>query len=211
MLPILIKFETPTDGILLQEVILQNKQIYNMKEQKSRYAHMAYILQNENQFYTNLEITARNKALKAANSYINNQLGYIKKTRKTEVYSVKKFKNFDYSDVTNAYSTTVSALQIVGKDLDHSLAKKKLETALAQWNEIFLESNDYDKKARINDKITAVIQCNVAEILFWLNQFDKNQSMLNLAENSSVLKAKNHARSQRNFYAGQKTRWDVHF
>lgn len=210
-LPVIVTFTTPTDGVLLREVILQNVQTYKMKDQKTQYAHKAYILQQGNKFYADLEQYARNKAIKAAGEYINNQLGYVVKTRKTEIYSVKKFKNYDYSDVTNAYSSTVAALQLVRKDLNHSAAKSKLQNALSQWKEIMLESNDYDKKARINNKISAMIWCNIAEVQFWLNQFDDAQATLNLAENARVLKAKNHAKGARNFYNPMKTRWDVHF
>ncbi|MBL1281255.1 MAG: hypothetical protein COA33_013335 [Fluviicola sp.] len=210
-LPILVKFETPTEGVVLQEVILQEKQYYKMTDRKSHYEHLAYMQQNELTFYNNLEVYARNNAMKKANDYLNNQLGYISKTRRTEIYSVKKFKSYDYSDVTNAYTATVSALQLVGKDLNHASAKSKMENALAQWNEILIEKNNYDKKARINDKISAVIWCNVAEIQFWLNLFDESQGTVNLAENSGVMKAKNHAKSERNFYTTQKARWDVHF
>lgn len=211
VLPVLVKFATPTDGVLLQEVILQGKQIYKMKDQKSRYDHLAYMLKNEQAFFLQLEASARSTAIKATKKYINNQIGYAKKTRKTEIYSVKKFKNYDYSDVTKAYSSTVSALQIVNKDLDHSLAKVKLEAALAQWKEVMFESNDYDKKARINTKVSALIWCNIAEIQFWLNDFEESQTSLSLAENAGVLKAKNHARGTNNFYLDSKKRWDVHY
>jgi len=210
-LPVLVKFETPTEGVVLQEIILQNTQSYSMKTYKSKYEYLNYMLNNKQAFFLQLEASARKKAIIQANKHINNQLGYVKKTRGTEIYSVKKFKQYDYSDLTIAYSAAVSALQLVGNDKDHSEAKEKLETVLAQWKEVLFESNNYDKKARINDKISAVIQCNVAEIEFWLNHFDATQTAVNLAINSGVMKAKNHAKSAQHFYLSSKKRWDVHY
>ena len=210
-LPILVKFETPTDGIILQEILFQNKSKMKMKDQKSHYDHLVYMLQNETLFYNNLEVYARNAAIKAANAYINNQLGYVKKQRNTEVYSVKRFKKHDYTDVTKAFSTTVSALREVSKDNDHSGAREKLDAALASWKDIMFESNDYDNKARINDKISAVIWCNIAEIQFWLNNFDEQRSASDLALNLKVIKAKNHVQRMKSFYSTQQTRWNVHY
>ena len=210
-LPILVKFETPTEGVVLQEIILQNAQTYTMKTYKSQYEYLNYMLNNKRSFFLQLEASARKKAILEANKYINNQLGFVNKTRRTEIYSVKKFKQYDYSDVTTAFSATVSALQLVGNDKDHSAAEEKLKSALEQWKVILTESNSYDKKARINDKISAVIQCIVAEIEFWMNEFDNSQTATNLALNSGVSKAKNHAKSVVSFYKGLQNRWNVHY
>ncbi len=210
-LPVLIKFETPVDGVVLQEVVLRNVQKYKMKDFKSQYDFKIYWLENQELFYSELENYARTQAIKFANEYVNDQLGYVAKSRSTEIYSVKKFKSYDYSDITNAYSATVLALNLVSKDKEHKGAKAKLEVALAQWNEIMMESNSYDKKARVNDKISAMIRCNIAEIQLWLNQFDEAQATLNLAENARVLKAKNHVRGTKAFYTNSKTRWNVHY
>lgn len=210
-LPVLVKFETPTDGVVLQKVILQNTQTYPMKTYKSKYEYLNYMLNNKETFFTQLETAARRKALSEVNQSLNSELGYVNKTRRTEIYSVKKFKQYDYSDVTTAYSATVSALQLVGNDKNHSSAESKLQSALSQWNEILVESNLYDKKARINDKVSAVIQCNIAEIQFWLNEFDQTQTAANLAINSGVMKARNHAKSSNSFYNSFIKRWDVHY
>ncbi len=210
-LPVMVKFETPTDGVIFQEVILQGIQSYAMKSYKNQYEHKIYMLNNKALFYRELESSARKKAILATNEYLNNQLGYVRKSRRTEIYSVKKFKQYDYSDVTVAYSKTIAALNLVGKDKDHSSAKEKLELALDQWKQIMQESNDYDKKARINDKISGVIHCNIAEIEFWLNNFDKANTSVNLAINSGVLKARSHAKYVQSFYNNSRSRWNVHY
>jgi len=206
-LPISIRFETPTNGIVLQETILQNTQTYKMKNYSSQYDFDIYWLQNKATFYRELENYARKQALSQANILINDQLGFVVKTRSTEIYTVKRFKGYDYSDFNQAHSATVAAFQKVGSDKEHSLAKEALEEALKQWNTILYESTPSDKKARVNKKITAVVRCNIAEILFWLNRFQESRTATNLAENSGVIKAKNHARSAKNFYNDQEKRW----
>ena len=168
------------------------------------------MLTNEEQFHRNLEIAARAKAVTETNRYLNNQIGYLTKSRNAEIYAVKKFKSYDYSDVTVAYTKTVQALMLVSQDRDRSSAIAKIDEALAEWNMILEESNDYDKKARINDKITAMIHCNMAELLIWKGEFDKSQEKVNLAISAGG-KFKRHANGEKSFYADQKRRWDVHY
>lgn len=211
VLPVEIKLETPTQGPVLERVLLQDKKTYAMKEYKSQYEFEIYMLDNEQQFYDALEVYARKNAINEVNRFINDQVGYVDKKRKTEIYSVKKFKNYDYSDVTNAYSATVQALSLVGNERDRSSAQDKLEAALKKWEEIMLESNTYDKKARINDKVSAMIQCNIAEIQIWQSKFNVANATINLALNSGVLKAKNHAKRMKSYYSSLEQRWGVNY
>lgn len=206
-MPISFRYETPVDGIVLQETILQNSQYYTMKTYSSQYDFDIYWLQNRESFYRELENHARRRALIAVNNLVNDQLGYLTKTRNTEIYTVKRFKGYDYTDFNHAHSATVAAFHKIGSDKEHVLAKEALEGALKQWNTILYESTPSDKKARVNAKVTAVVRCNIAEILFWLNRFEESKTETNLAENSGVMKAKNHARSAKNFYNDQEKRW----
>jgi len=210
-LPIELKLETPTQGPILERVLFQEKKTYSMKEYKSQYDFKIYMLDNEGQFYNELEHYARSKAIAWANTFINDQVGYVSKRRNTEIYSVKKFKNYDYSDLTNAYSATVQALTLIGNDRDRSSAMDKLDAALELWSEIMMESNTYDKKARINDKISAMIQCNIAEIKIWQSKFNEANATLNLALNSGVLKAKIHAKKMPSLYSSLEQRWRVNY
>ena len=73
-LPVMVKFETPTDGVIFQEVILQGIQSYAMKSYKNQYEHKIYMLNNKALFYRELESSARKKAILATNEYLNNQL-----------------------------------------------------------------------------------------------------------------------------------------
>ncbi|MBL4862492.1 MAG: hypothetical protein JKY09_05680 [Crocinitomicaceae bacterium] len=210
-LPIGVKLETPTQGALLSTTLFTGVKYYKMKTQKSQYDHQLYMMDNEAQFYVELENYARREAIKAVNTYINNQFGYLKKNRTAEIYSVKKFKNYDYSDITAAFTKTTFALQAVNKDRDRSSAMDKLDEALEAIKEILEESTPSDNKARINSKITAMLQCNQAELLIWKAEFDEADAIVNLAINSGEGKAKRHCKDELGFYANQRQRWDANY
>ena len=97
------------------------------------------------------------------------------------------------------------------RDRDRSSAKEKLDQAINAWKAILTESNLSDDKARINDKVTAMIQCNLAELYSWRGDYDQAELHKNLALNSGVNKFRNHAERVQGFYADQKKRWSVHF
>jgi hypothetical protein len=209
-LPVEITVESPTQGKLIFQRINEGRQSYTVGSYASRYDYEVYMLTREDEFRRNLEVAARNKAASSANTFLNNQIGYMQKTRNAELYAVKKFKSYDYSDVTMAYTKTVQALMLVSQDRDRSSAMDKIEEALADWSMIMEESNTYDKKARINDKISAMIQCNMAELLAWQGEYDQCDINVNLAISAGG-KFKRHANGEKGFYADQKKRWNVHY
>jgi hypothetical protein len=211
ILPIGIKVESPTQGVLLEETLFQGKKNYKMKDQKSQYDHQLYMMDNDSILYREIESFARRNAINSVRDYLNNKIGFVEKSRTAEIYSVKKFKDYDYSDVTNAYTILNQGLQYVKNDRDRSGAADKLEEALAAFEEILQESNLSDKKARINDKITAMMQCNIAEIQVWLGEFDDADAIGNLAMNSGEGKAKRHMRDEQGFYADQRKRWEANY
>lgn len=209
-LPVELTVASPTQGKLMQLRILEGSKSYKIGEYKSRAAYKLYMLDNEDQFHRNLEQTARSSAVAETNRYLNDQIGYVRRTRRAEIYSVKKFKNYDYSDVTNAYTKSVQALQMVALDRDRASAISKIDEALAAWNEIMQESNSFDNKARINGKVTAMIQCNMAELQLWKADFTNVDMNVNLAINNGG-KFKRHAQREKGFYDDQKRRWKANY
>jgi hypothetical protein len=182
-----------------------------MTDQKSQYDHQIYMLDHKDEFHNNLELYARNAALLETNDYLNNQFGYVNKTRSTEIYSVKSFKNYDYTDVTQTYTLAVQALQVVGSDRDRDGAMDQLDGAIDAIKLILEESSLSDNKTRINPKVTAMLQCNLAELLAWQGEYDKAGATVNIAKNSGEGKAKRHCNGVTSFYADQRKRWDVHY
>ena len=210
-LPVAITVASPTQGILLETTLFTSAKSYKMADQKSQYDHQIYMLDHKAEFYTKLESHARNAALAETNNYLNNQFGYVNKSRGAEIYSVKSFKNYDYTDVTQAYTLAVQALQVVGADRDRDGAMDQLDGAIDAIKMILEESNFSDKKARINTKVTAMLQCNLAELLVWQGEYDKADATVNIAKNSGEGKAKRHCYGVTNFYADQRKRWNVHY
>ena len=210
-LPITVKIESPTQGVLLEKRLYDTQKYYKMKDQSSQYDHALYMMDNKEAFYLQVEEYARKQAINSLNDYINGQIGFVKKKRTAEIYTVKKYKSYNYNDVDFAFKKTVAALQAVKNDDDRSGAMDLIDEALEVLNEVLLESNDYDKKSRINSKITAMLECNKMELLMWKAEFDEVDGMISLLINSGEGKAKRHARGQQGFYADQRLRWEANY
>jgi len=211
ILPVEVTFETPTEGKLYKKILFDNIQNYSMKSYASKYEYMAWYMDNIDKFYLDMERDVRRQALSQVNQLLNNEFGFIKSSRGVEIYSVKKYKDYDYKDVIEAYTITTQALNLVGKDRNRASAIPKLDQAITKWNTILQQSNVADEKSRINDKVTAMIQCNLAELYAWKGDYDQAELFMNLALNSGVYKFKNHAENVAGFYADQKMRWNVHY
>ncbi len=210
-LPIELTLTTPTQGTLTQVVINQGQQSYSVGNYKSSYEYQIYMMDNKDQFYMDLERSARNNAIVSARNYLNDNFGYVLRNRAAELYTVNRHKKYDYSDVTNAYTKSVQALSQVKNDRDRSGAADMIEEALEMWKGIMEESNTFDNAARINDKISAMIQCNMAELYVWLGEFNDSEMQANLALNSGEGKAKRHISGELGFYADQRVRWEAHY
>ena len=207
-LPIEITVETPKNGIIMKLRVQEGAESYAIGEYKSKYDYQLCMLNSKEQFMRDLERSARSKAIQGANDYLNNQIGFPVKTRYAELYAVKRFKDYDYSDVTTAFTYTIQALELVKNDRDRKSALPAIDKAIAAWNEVLFESNNYDAKARINDKVTAMIQCNLAELMMWKADFQNAELNLNLAIANGG-KFKRHADDEKPFLADQKRRWEV--
>jgi hypothetical protein len=211
VLPVEVTFETPTEGALLKKIMFEGIQYQAMKSYPSKYDYLLWLMDNEQQFYRDLERDARKRALSDINQNLNMEFGFVPSTRSLELYSVKKYRDYGYSDFTTAFTLTTQALNLVAKDRNRSSAYDKIDQAVVKWKLLLEESNLIDDKARINDKITAVIYCNLAELLMWRGDFDQAELYNNLALNSGVMKARNHAERMVGFYADQRKRWQIHF
>jgi len=211
ILPVELIVESPTDGQMYKKILFDNIQNYTMKSYPSKYEYMVWAMDNLEKFYNDMERDVRKSALNEVNSILNNQFGFVKMTRGTEIYSVKKYKDYEYSDVITAYTLTTQAFTNVAKDRNRATASPKIDEVIAKWKGILQESNTIDEKARVNDKITAMIQCNLAELYVWKGDFDQAEIYMNLALNSGVMKFRNHAERMQAYYNDQRVRWEAHY
>jgi hypothetical protein len=207
-LPVLITVESPTQGKIVHLRILEGMKTHKIGDYKTPYDFDIYKIQNREQMHRDIERSARVKAIREVSTYLNDQIGYLKRRRTAELYSVKKFKDYDYSDITNAYTLSVQALNLFADDRYRDGAMDQLDQAIAAWKEVLTESNTYDKKARINNKITAMVQCNLAELYAWKGEYAQADLNVNLAINGGG-KFKRHAQGEKSFYANQKSRWNA--
>lgn len=211
VMPVGLRVASPSQGIMMETILYENELTYNMSTQTSQYDHQLYMMDNKEVFFRQLETHARQNVLAKVNDHLNNHFGFVERSRTAEIYSVKSFKGFDYSDVTNAFTQTTLALQQLNSDRDRSGAVAQINTAINTTETILAESNLSDNKSRINDKITAMLQCNLAELYMWKADFNKSDGLSNLAMNSGEGKAKRHIRDEMGFYKDQRNRWDVHY
>ncbi len=210
-MPIGLTVTSPSGTVLYKEVLFSEERSEVIYRCSSRYEYLAWWIDREATFFQEMQAKARNTALSEAERILNDRFGFVKNYRETEVYSVKKFKGYGYADVTEAYTFTTQALSLVAKDRNRSTGIPKIDIAISKWKAILEESNLYDEKARVNDKITAMIHCNLAELYIWKGDFGSADLELNLALNSGVFKFKNESQRRRYFFDDQKNRWETQY
>ena len=200
----------PNNTVLFEKMVGRAK-TKGLGKYKSTYDFAKWYMNNRETFYAQIESEGRKAAIAGSGAALDNQFGYINKNRKAEIYSVKKYKDYDYTDVIMAYNQTTEALLKVGNDRDRSGAMDDLEEAREMWLKILEESNLQNKKERINAKISAMIWCNLAEIAVWMADFNEADNQVSKTMNSGIMKAKNHIKGEKSFYADQKNRWNANF
>jgi hypothetical protein len=92
-----------------------------------------------------------------------------------------------YDDVNKPYALILNAFEYAHKKqtyLDETY-KSKLSEAITQIEEVLKESSD-DKKARIDPKVTAMLQYNKALALWGLHEMNKAEEQLTKIEKVSV-------------------------
>ena len=200
----------PNNTVLFEKMVGRAK-TKGLGKYKSTYDFAKWYMNNRETFYAQIESEGRKAAISGSGPALDNQFGYINKNRKAEIYSVKKYKDYDYTDVVMAYNQTTEALLKVGNDRDRSGAMDDLEEAREMWLKILEESNLQNKKERINAKISAMIWCNLAEIAVWMADFNEADNQVSKTMNSGIMKAKSHIKGEKSFYADQKNRWNANF
>ena len=210
-LPLGLKVEAPGQGIVLQTIIGNSIQNYNLQTYDSQYEFDLWWMDNEDQFWMDFERKVRQKALQNLNTELNNKCGFPTKSRTIEVYTIKRFKDHDYADLTTAYTLATQGYQKVSNTRDRSEAHDKLTAAINMWKKALEESNLSDNKARVNDKVTALLQCNIAQAYIWMSEFDQAEVYLNLAKNSGISKFKRIAERLTSLLQERKQRWNAYF
>ena len=200
----------PSNTVLFEKIV-GGTQVKSLGKYKSTYDFAKWYMNNRTSFYSQIESEGRKAAVSGSAGALDSQFGYINKSRKAEIYSVKKYKDYDYTDVILAFDQTSKALIQIEGSRDRSEAMDALDNAREMWLTILEESNLQNKKERINAKVSAMIWCNLAEIAVWMADFNEADNQVSKTMNSGVFKAKSHIKGEKSFYADQKTRWNANF
>ncbi|UKN00487.1 hypothetical protein K6119_12170 [Paracrocinitomix mangrovi] len=210
-LPLELKVEDPSSGVVLQTIILNSIRSYTIGTYASQYEYDLYALDNESKIWTDVENSARSTSYSQINTFINDKCGYPVKTRTCEIYTVKKHKDHQYNDLVNAFTVASQGYQMVGQSRDRAAAKGKINEAITIWKTMLKESNMGDNKARVNDKVTALLYTNLAEAYIWLSEFDTAEMYINQAIGAGVFKFKKAAEDLRGLLNERKLRWNTNF
>jgi tetratricopeptide (TPR) repeat protein len=206
-----LKVDCPSRGTVYNTMLGNSTKTHKMKSYSSQYEFDLWWLDNKQTFWTELQTKARNSMLGEINTTLNNTIGFPEKTRSTEVYSVKKFKDHSYTDLTEAYTIAKQGYVQIKDDRNRSGAADKLQDAISAWEAVLSESNPSDKNSRINQKVTAMIYYNLAEAYLWTSDFDKAEQYIDKAINGGSMKFKNAAKGLQAFLKERKKRWQANY
>ncbi len=149
------------------------------------------------------------KNLNTVNSLINDRYGFPKKTRSTEIFTVKKHKGHSYNDQVDAYTKVKSGYDLIVRDRNHASAKSKIMDGIEIWEKALGESNPGDNKSRINKKVTALLYVNLAEAYMWIDDFDTAENYRLKAEQAGVLKYKTASKRLEKLMITAKNRYEA--
>ncbi|MBK7129960.1 MAG: tetratricopeptide repeat protein [Crocinitomicaceae bacterium] len=210
-MPVELKVETPSQGVILNTIILNEVRSYPLKDYASKYEFQLWYLDSQTQFWSELQKHARSVALAEITAYLNNACGYPTRTWNTEVYSVKSHKDFNYDDLTNGYTIAKQGYDLIYQTRDRKNAHGKLNEAIGIWKQALTESNMNDNKARINDKITAMLYYNIAEAYMWMSNYDEAEVNINKCIATNEMKFKGEAKELQGQLNDHKLRWKANF
>jgi hypothetical protein len=212
MMPAKVTIENEGQGIIYNQTIgssLITAKAGNQSSYTSRYDFEYWKLDNLDQFWIDIQTNAINTLLANINTSINNESGFPKKQRSTEIYTVKSFKSFDYGDLIEGYTKAKQGYDLIRDPEDINDAKSKLEEAIQIWEDALEESTPSINKSRINDKVTALIYVNIAEAYIWMNEFDDADTYIQKAKSAGVGKYKREAQNLESLLKIKKLRYQA--
>ena len=208
-MPIKVTIEVPGVGIILSETINDNLQTSLIKSYDNQYEHKVWLIDNYDTFWAQKQKAMLNSSLSAVNALINDKCGFPDRSISTEIYTVKKHKGHDYSDLIDAYINVKSGYDLLFKDAERKSAIAKIEDGIEIWEDALEENNPFDNKDRVNKKVTALLYANLAEACMWTNDFESAENYLQKAKAGGVSKYKNIAKRLQVVLNGLKARYEA--
>lgn len=189
-MPAVLTVEVPGQGIIINENINFGQKSKLINKYDSEYSFQYWRMDNYNQYWVTLQQQELTSILSSINNIVNEKCGFPTKSYATEIYTVKKHKGQNYNDLIDAYTNAKAGYDLIYKDVSKSDAIKKLQKACDIWEKALQESDVNDNKARINDKVTALIYVNLAEAYMWMNEWTTADGYIQKAKIMSVAAGK---------------------
>ncbi|RFP63444.1 hypothetical protein D0N36_19305 [Hymenobacter lapidiphilus] len=177
--PISVKVTTKEGKVLLDEM-LESTNTYTIGKTEAFATEEGlnkFWRNNQGAFMRQLDEDAMKTNMKLVTDYLDSALGKRAITRNTSVWVVSD-KKVNYDEFPQAYEKALVGYKLLADPTRTLDANKQITDAVVVWNKVLAESNPKDKKARIDEKVTAATLYNTAEANMWLNNFDETDRLL---------------------------------
>jgi hypothetical protein len=115
--------------------------------------------------------------MKLVTEYLDSKFGQRVVTRNTSIWVISD-KKINYDEYPQAYVKALMGYKMQADQTRAADGRKQISEAVALWEKALAESNPKDKKARIDEKVTAATLFNDAEANLWMNNFDEAELLL---------------------------------
>lgn len=191
-----LKIEVPGKGIVVNENIPMTEgfKSWTSAEYKTKGDFKLWWIDNEATFWDQRQSEMVMQHVSVINAYLTERVGYPNKQSSFEIYTVKSNKEYNYTDMTNAYTIAQDGFVKVEYTDKRSEVNQKLQQAIDAWNVILKESNIDDRKSRIDRHVTSCIYINMAYAYLWMEDFSNCEVHANKALGLGVNKYERDAR-----------------
>jgi len=208
--PIKLIIETEAAGVIYEGYVeATNREM----TAKTKYYHSREELQNywtagQNGFLGPLDTRISKLCMEATNDELNSLYGVSKITREISVWLVKG-KKYDYADYQSAYEYAVMGYGKLDEEGSNAKAFEYIKKGIDGWEAALKESEPKNKKARVNNKVTAVTRLNLAEAYIWINDFSNAELQLDKTRFLDLNKFTKLAAKQKELVDDQKARFEA--
>lgn len=168
--PVAIKVTTK-DGTVLSDELLEASTTY------TTVATDVYGSAEQPTFLRQLDENIMKTNMKLVTEYLDSKFGQRTVTRNTAIWVVSD-KKTNYDEYPQAYVKALMGYKMQADPTRATDGRKQISEAVAMWEKALTESNPKDKKARIDEKVTAATLFNDAEANLWMNNFDEAELLL---------------------------------
>ena len=147
---------------------------YSSPSFKSRSQLSKWWAENRSSVKTDLRKKLLNQGMSTLKQRVDSRFAFTVVTEGVTLYTVKKFKGFDYADVDAAYETAKEAIATI-EPSDRVYKEEftsKMELAIEQWEKILLDKDLEKRKTRINSKVAERMYRNIFQALVMMDRFD---------------------------------------